>query len=69
MSWTIGTNEIRQVVALILIFKDFEILTNMKVFRSLFDKKPVKEGPGWHTFQKKNVAGNFIVKLQQSIHD
>lgn len=28
----------------------------------------MKEGPGWHTFQNKNVTGNFISKLPQSIH-
>lgn len=58
-------NEIRQVVAYC---KSFGIPTNLEIFRSIFNIEPVKEGPRWHTFQKMNVAKNFILKLSQSIH-
>lgn len=38
-----------------------------RIFMKMFDIKPVKDGLGWHKFQKKTEAENFIVKLPQSI--
>lgn len=57
----IAPNRVRQVVSFILICKAFGLLTNLEVFRKIFDIKPVKEGSGWHTFQKKNgsMAGRI----------
>lgn len=65
----LAPNGIQEVVAFILICKAFGIPTNLEVFRSIFDVKQVEEGPQWHIFQKKNVAGSFIVKLPICIHD
>lgn len=71
--WGIGLgqltlNGIRQIVVFILICKVFRILMNLEAFRNIFFYiKQVKEGPGCHTFQKKNVVENFIIKLPQTI--
>lgn len=61
----IASNRIRQMTAFIMICKTFGLPTNLEVFRKIFDIKPLKEGPHWYTFHKKNGVEKFIRKLPE----
>lgn len=61
----IAPNEIRIVVPFIQLCKYFGVPTSLELFTKFFHIKPVKDCPGWHTFQKTNEARNLITKMPQ----